>query len=194
MIKAYLFLSLSLDGRFEGAEHDISWHLVDDDLNKLAIEQLRQTDLYLWGRRIYQLMEGYWPKAESEPSTSEDNREIAHLLNITKKIVYSRTLASVNESGKWRNVTLAHAVDLEEIKRLKGLPGKDISVGGSNLALTLLEAGLIDEFRFIVNPIVIGAGTTVFSGIRDRVDLELLEARKFASGNVLLRYRPKKTV
>ncbi|HXZ24336.1 MAG TPA: dihydrofolate reductase family protein [Methanomassiliicoccales archaeon] len=191
MRKLYLFLSLSIDGRFEGANHDISWHHIDDETNKFALEQLRQTDLYLWGRRVYQLMEGYWPMAEENPSTSVDDREIAHLLNTTKKIVYSRTLASAQESGKWRNVVLARDVDVGEIKRLKDLPGKDIGVGGSNLAVTLLKAGLIDELRFMIIPVVVCEGTTVFSGFDDKHELELLETRKFASGNVLVRYRPK---
>lgn len=70
----YLFMSLSIDGYFEGPNHDISWHSVDDEFNRFAIEQLKETDLFLWGRRVYQLMEAYWPKAADDPATSKDNR------------------------------------------------------------------------------------------------------------------------
>jgi dihydrofolate reductase len=91
-------MSLSLDGYFEGPNHDISWHNVDDEFNTFAIEQLKETDLFLWGRRIYQLMESYWPKAAEDQTTSADNREIARLMNSTEKIVFSRTLGSVSET------------------------------------------------------------------------------------------------
>lgn len=74
MRSIYLFLSLSVDGCFEGPNHDISWHNVDDESNSFAIEQLEKTDLFLWGRRIYELMEGYWPKAADDPAASKGNR------------------------------------------------------------------------------------------------------------------------
>src|ERR1700719_3914923 len=92
MRKLYLFMSLSIDGYFEGPDHDISWHKVDEEFNKFVIEQLKETDLFLWGRRIYELMEAYWPKAAGYPSTSRDNRAIARLMNGTDKLGFSYTL------------------------------------------------------------------------------------------------------
>ncbi len=191
MRKTYLFLNLSLDGFLEGPGHDLSWHNVDDDFNKFALEQLRGTGLYLWGRRTYQLMEEAWPRFARDPATSRDNLEIARLLNTTPKIVYSRTMDGVRETAEWRNVRLRREVDLDEIRRLKEEPGKYIGVGGSEFAIPLLKAGLIDELRFMVIPTVIGAGTRIFEGMRGRLKLELIDARRFDSGNVLLRYRPK---
>lgn len=112
----YFFMSLSLDGYFEGPRHDISWHNVDEEFKEFAIKQLRDTDLCLWGRRVYQLMEGYWPKAAEDPSASSANREIAHLMNGTQKLVFSRTLDRVRETRNWKNVRLIHNFDSGEVR------------------------------------------------------------------------------
>jgi dihydrofolate reductase len=190
MRKLYLFMSLSLDGYFEGPNHDISWHNVDDEFNKFAIEQLKETDLFLWGRRIYQLMEAYWPRAAEDPSTSRDDREIAHLMNGTEKLVFSRTLDKVRETRNWKSARLVHEFDPREIRRLKERPGKDIGVGGPDLASSFAREGLIDEFRFMINPVALGEGTPIFRGMKERMSLELLKTRKFDSGNILLYYKP----
>jgi dihydrofolate reductase len=191
MRKLYMFMSLSLDGYFEGPNHDISWYIVDDEFNKFAIEQLRKTDLFLWGRRIYQLMEGYWPRTAEDPLTSSDDREIARLMNNTEKIVFSKTLDRVEETKNWKVTKLIHEFDPKEIRRLKAQPGKEIGVGGPDLSTSLMKDGLIDELRLMINPIAIGEGTPIFQGLEGRVRLELLETRKFSSGNVLLCYRPR---
>lgn len=192
MRKIYLFLSLSLDGFFEGPNHDISWHNVDAEFNRFAIEQLKETDLYLFGRRNYRLMEAYWPRIAQDPSASEDNLEIARLINGTPKIVFSRTLQSVKETKEWKNIQLVRKLDPVEIRRLKERPGKDICVGGPNLARSFVKAGLVDEFRFLVMPVIVGHGTTIFKGALGRMKLELVNMQQFDSGNVLLRYRPRR--
>lgn len=192
MRSVYLFMSLSVDGYFEGLNHDLSWHHIDDEVNRFAIEQLEKTDVFLWGRRVYQLMEDYWPKAADDPATSKDNRKIADLMNNTEKIVFSRTLKAVKETENWRNVSLVRELDPAAIRRLKEQPGKEIGVGGSELALAFMREGLIDELRFMVTPVVVGQGTPIFQGMLGRTDLELTETRRFGSGNVLLRYRPLK--
>lgn len=192
MRKVYLFMMLSLDGYFEGPNHDLSWHNVDDELNKFSIEQLKEADLILFGRRTYQLMEGFWPKAAKHPATSKDNLEIANLINNANKIVFSRTLDRVEETDSWKNVRLTHEVDPMEIKRLKEQPGKGILVGGSDLAVSFLKADLIDEFRFMINPVVAGEGTPIFEGLHGKLNLEFMKTRRFNSGNVLLYYKPAK--
>jgi len=185
-------VTLSLDGYFEGLNHDLSWHNVDDEFNKFAIEQLRETGLILFGRRTYQLMEGFWPKAAVDPETSPDNQEIARLINNAEKIVFSRTLDSVRETENWRNVKLRRKVDPVEIRRLKEMPGRDIWVGTSDLAVSFIKEGLIDEFRFMINPVVVGGGRRIFERLNRKLNLELMESRKFDSGNVLLYYRPRR--
>lgn len=190
MRNLYMFMSLSLDGYFEGPDHDLSWHRVDDEFNRQAVEQLRNTDLLLYGRRIYQLMESFWPGVETDPATSGDDLEIARSINRTPKILFSRTLSSVQETEIWKNVKLVHQVDPAEIRRLKGLPGKDICVGGSDLALAFVKEGLIDEFRFMINPTMVGRGTPILHGTQGKLNLDLVKTTAFASGNVLHTYRP----
>jgi len=190
MRKIILFMSLSLDGFFEGPDHVISWHNVDDEFNKYAIEQLKEVDTLVYGRRTYQLMEASWPKIAEDPATSEEDLEIARLINYTNKIVFSRTLKEVKETDNWRNGKLVHSFDPDEIARLKSMPGRDIGIGGSDLAVSFIRAGLIDEFRFMMTPVVLGEGTSIFKGLDEKLDLELVSSRPFASGNVLVRYKP----
>ncbi len=192
MRKVYLFMTLSLDGYFEGPDHDLSWHRVDDEFNGFAIEQLKDADILLFGRRTYQTMEAAWPRAARDPATSKQDLEIASLINNANKIVFSRTLDRVEETENWKNVTLAREFDPAAIERLKDQPGKSIWLGGSDLAVSFIKAGLIDEFRFMVDPIVLGEGTPIFEGLRGRLELELIKTRRFDSGNVLLYYKPAK--
>jgi|SRR5579864_2558451 len=190
MRKAVVFMTLSLDGFFEGPDHDISWHNVDEEFTQFVIEQMRKMDLILFGRRSYELMESFWPETEDDPDETAGTHEIARMMNHSKKIVYSTTLEKVGEKKNWEQVSLLRRVDPAEVKRWKEEPGGEIWVGGSSLATAFVEAGLIDEFRFVISPIVLGKGTRFLSGLGRKLDLTLVDSRKFASGNVLLTYRP----
>ena len=190
MRKTIVFFTISLDGCFEGPNHDLTWHNVDDEFNKFAIEQLHETGLILFGRRTYQLMEGFWPDVELDPKSTKDDFEVAHLMNTIPKIVFSTTLKDVKESKVWKNIQLRNKLDINEIKKLKGMSGKDIWVGGSDLAVSLMEEDLIDEIRAMVNPLVLGKGRPLFDGTPKKVKLKLLKTRTFESGNVLLCYEP----
>jgi dihydrofolate reductase len=109
-------------------------------------------------------------------------------MNALPKIVFSRSL----DKAEWSNTRLVRENAAEEIRKLKQQPGRDLAVfGSSDLALTLIEEGLIDEFRIFVNPLVLGKGTPLFQGIKKRLDLKLLNMRAFANGNVLLTYQPR---
>jgi dihydrofolate reductase len=189
MRKIYVYMSLSVDGYFEGRDHDLSWHNVDDEFNRFAVELLSDTDLFIYGRRTYELMESFWPGAADDATMSKENLEIARLLNHTPKIVYSRTLDRVEEKKNWKSVELKRDVDPEKIRRLKEEPGRAIGVGGSELAVTFLKAGLVDECIFMMTPVVVGAGTPIFKGLDRSLRLELIASRTFKSGNVLLNYR-----
>ena len=190
MRKIFLFMMVSVDGYFEGLNHDISWHNVDAEFNKYAIEQTSSTDLLLFGRRTYQLMEDYWPTE----AALRDDPEVASLMNNTPKIVFSRTLTEVKEMENWKNVRLVKDNAIEEVKKLKQQSGKNIAIYGSNnFAVSLIEKGLIDEFRIIINPVVIGGGTPLFKGVKNKMDLKLLGSpRMFENGNVLIIYEPAK--
>jgi dihydrofolate reductase len=187
----FLFMMVSLDGYFEGPNRDLSWHVVDEEFNRFAVDQLNEIGTLLFGRVTYHLFEDYWPKAGRDPTMSRENLEIAQMIDDVEKIVFSRTLAKVKEVDGWRNVRLIREAQPEEIKRLKQLPGKDIAIFGSNdLATNLLRMGLIDELRIMVNPVILGNGNPLFRGMTDHVKLKLLRTKTFRSGNVLHYYQP----
>lgn len=182
----------SLDGFFEGPNHDISWHNVDQEFNEFAVEQTSLVDTMLFGRRTYQLFEGFWPDAHKLPDITKEDLAVAQIINHAKKIVFSKTLQSVSEKENWKNIQLEKEVEAGFITELKKQPGKDIAVfGSSNLGVSLLEKGLLDEVRILLNPIVIGKGTPLFHGLKNKVDFKLTKSRNFASGNVLLYYHPQ---
>jgi len=184
MRKLRMFNLTTLDGFFEGANHDISWHNVDPEFNDYAInEMFPSSDLLLFGRVTYELMAGFWPTAEA----IKEDPVVAEKMNASPKIVFSRTLTRV----EWHNTKLVKGHLEEEVRKLKELPGKGIALLGSGtLVSQLAQRGLIDEYRVLVNPVVLGQGTPLFNNIAKRLDLKLIDARTFANGNVLLRYEP----
>jgi dihydrofolate reductase len=182
MRKVYLFNLISLDGLFEGPNHDINWHNVDAEFDEFAIKQLLETDLILFGRVTYQMMASFWPT----PEAIRTDPIVAGLMNSTQKIVFSQTL----EHADWENTRLVKEHAAEELARLKTQPGKEIAIFGSaNLASRLLNSGVIDEYRLLVNPLILGSGTPLFKPEDGRQDLKLVNTRTFKAGNVLLYYQ-----
>lgn len=185
MRKVFLFMMTSIDGYMEGEDHDLSWHNVDAEFNTFAVEQLNEADTIVFGRKTYQLMESYWPTKDG----LQDDPVVAKYMNETPKVVFSHTLKGVTETDTWKNVRLVKENVAQEIARLKEQPGKDIIVlGSNNLCVTLLELGLLDEIRIMVAPVVIGKGTPLFAGIKDKVPFTRTKERQFGNGNVLLYY------
>jgi dihydrofolate reductase len=186
MRKIILQNMITVDGAFEGKNHEIDWHNVDAEFNEYAINFLHSIDTLIFGRLTYQLMVNYWPTPQAEG----DDPIVADLMNTLPKMVYSRTLAAV-PWGRWNNARLYKECLPTEIKTLKEKPGKDMAMfGSSNLALTFLRHGLIDEFHIFINPMVLGGGHTLFDGLIERLALKLLDVHRFNSDNVLLVYRP----
>ena len=183
MRRVLFFMMVSLDGYFEGRAHDISWHNVDEEFNDFAIAQLEEVDTLLFGRVTYEMMSSYWPT----PQARADDPVVAGKMNATAKIVFSHTLSDV----KWENSRLVKLDFAAEMNHLKDQTGKDMIIfGSSDLAVSFLEHGLLDECRIMINPVVLGQGKPLFKGIHDRLDLKLLRSREFHSGNVLLVYQP----
>ena len=183
MRKILFFMLTSVDGFFEGPNHDIDWHHVDEEFNDFANDQLASTDLLLFGRVTYEMMASYWPTAEARAN----DPQVAGAMNALPKIVVSTTL----DKAEWENTRLIKDNVAEEVGKLKQQAGKDMIVmGSSGLAVSLAEMGLVDEFRIMVNPVVLGEGKPVFSGIHGQLKLKLLKARTFGNGNVLLYYAP----
>ena len=177
------FNMVTLDGLFEGPGHNIDWHRVDEEFNEFAIDQLKTGDALVFGRITYELMASYWPT----PEARADDQEVAGLMNSLPKIIASRTLTVVD----WENARLVGEDITQEIAALKEQPGKNLLLFGSaDLAVTLMHAGLIDEIRVIVAPIVLGAGTPLFKQVTKPFELKLVNSRVFRNGNVLLCYEP----
>jgi dihydrofolate reductase len=169
---------MSLDGFFEGPNHELDWFVVDEEFFAYARDMLRGVDTIVFGRKTYQHMADYWPSAPAE--------EIADQMNNLPKIVFSRTL----ESAEWQNSTLVKNDAVAEISKLKQLPGKDMVIlGSASLASFLLQRGLIDEYRVILNPVLLGSGSPLFQDVKQRLRLKLSRTKLFGSGVVVLYYQ-----
>lgn len=181
MRKLFTFNMMTLDGFFEGPNQEIDWHNTDQEFNEFAIEQTSSVDTLLFGRVTYQLMASYWP---TDTAVSADPI-VADLMNRLSKIVFSRTLESV----EWNNTRLISENAQKEIQTLKMQQGKDMVIFGSATLISSIM-DVIDEHRVMVNPILLRRGVPLFKGIGDRRKLELVDTRVFNSGNVLLTYQP----
>ena len=184
MRKIILMLSVSVDGYFEGPDRDLDWQMVDDELHRHFNEQLRTMGAFLSGRVTHELMAGFWPTADLDPSSTAPMVEFAGIWRDMPKIVFSRTL----ERADW-NTTVVREVVPEEIRELKAQPGGDMALGGADLAAAFMRHDLIDEYRLYVHPIVIGRGKPLFQPSDTKVDLRLAETRTFGNGVVLLHYQ-----
>ncbi len=190
MRKIFLFMMISLDGFFEGVDHDLSWHNVDAEFNEFAADQMKEADTILFGKITYQLMESFWPTYQPNESADPNDAIVAHLMNTFPKVVVSSTLGHVTETENWKNVKLISENVKEEIKKLKNTEGKSIAILGSNkLLVSLTKLGLIDEFRIMINPVVINKGAKLFEGLEEKLNLKLTKTREFKNGNILLYYK-----
>lgn len=181
MRKLILFNLATLDGYFAGPQGEIDWHRVDAEFNDFAIAQLETAGGLVFGRITYELMAGYWPTAEA----LADDPIVAGKMNAIPKFVFSRTLGRAD----WQNTTLIRGDALTETAQLKARPGKDLFIFGSaDLASAFTGAGLIDEYRIILNPVILGRGLPLFPHLDNPVNLRLLNIKTFHNGNVLLYY------
>jgi dihydrofolate reductase len=177
-------MSVSLDGFFEGPNRELDWHMVDDELHSHFNEQLSAMSAFLHGRVTYELMAGYWPTADTDPSSTGPVVEFARIWRDMPKIVFSRTM----KRADW-NATVRRDVVAEEIMELKAQPGGDLVLGGADLAATFIRLGLIDEYKIYVHPVVIGQGKPMFQRSDSKIYLGLAETYTFGNGVVLLRYQ-----
>jgi dihydrofolate reductase len=185
MRKVIVSIMVTLDGYFEGPTKEIDWHNVDEEFNEYAINLLNSVDVLLFGRITYELMASYWPT----PSATTNDPIVAEKMNSLHKIVFSTTL----QKADWNNTRLVKERIAEEILKLKHQPGKDFVIFGSgSIVSTFTHLGLIDEYRIIVNPVVLGNGNPLFKNVNDKLNLKLLKTKTFRSGNVILYYQPIK--
>ena len=184
MRKLIYSMMVSLDGYIQTSNRKIDWVIIDEELHSFANEQAREEGVFLYGRRLYEVMVDYWPTADANPSAPGYVVEFARIWRDKPKIVFSATLDHVEWNSRLVRDNIA-----DEVSRLKAQPGNDLSVGGAALASAMIGLGLVDEFRPIVQPVVLGGGTPFFPPLDSPINLRLLETRKFGSGVVYLRYQ-----
>ncbi|MGW5861567.1 dihydrofolate reductase family protein [Streptomyces sp. NPDC055239] len=177
-------MGVSLDGYIVGPDGGFDWTEPDPEVFRFWIDEIREVGVHLLGRRLYETML-YWETADQDPSLDDAALEWAALWNPLPKVVFSTTLSAVQGSARLASGGLA-----EEIERLRAEPGPgDIAIGGATLAAEAATSGLIDEYRTMVHPVLVGGGIPFFPRRERRVDLELVESRAFGSGVVYLRHR-----
>jgi dihydrofolate reductase len=180
MPKLILWDMVSLDGFFEGPNKgDIEWFVFDDELEKYVLETQSDVGSLVFGRTTYELMAAYWPSAQGQ---------IADFMNSVPKLVFSTTLQGVD----WNNSRLVKSNVREEVSRLKQSAGGDIfCFGSADFAATLINEGLVDEYRLGINPVLLGSGVPFFKGSDRRRKLKLIDTRPLKSGLVILHYQPE---
>lgn len=184
MAKLIVYNAMSLDGYFTDAKGDMSWaHKQDPEWQAFMKENASGGGQLLFGRITYELMAGFW----STPAALQSNPVVAGRLNGLPKFVCSTTLEQVT----WNNTTLLKGELTAEVRKLKRQAAADIVVMGSgSLVAQLAEAGLVDEYQIVLNPLVVGQGRTLFEGVQRKLPMKLAKSRPFANGNVVLFYEP----
>jgi dihydrofolate reductase len=182
MRKLAVFNQITLDGYFTGSNGDLSWaHKQDPEWTAFTSENASGRGVLLFGRVTYEMMASYWPT----PQAKAEAPVIAERMNSAAKVVFSRTLAA----APWHNTTLVNGDPAAEVKKLKEAPGPDLVLMGSgSIVSQLSQARLIDSYQIVVLPVVIGAGRSLFEGVKGKLDLELKKTRAFENGNVVLWY------
>ncbi len=177
-------MGVSTDGYIVGPDGTFDWTEPDTDVFRFWIDEIREVGVHLMGRRLYQTML-YWETADQERSLDDAELEWAALWRPLPKVVFSTTLSAVQGNARLASGGLA-----QEIERLRAEPGEgDIAIGGATLAAEAAASDLIDEYRAMVHPVLVGGGIPYFPQRERRVDLDLVETRTFSSGVVYLRYR-----
>lgn len=177
-------MNVSLDGYIVGPDGGFDWTAPDAEVFRFWIEEIREVGVHLLGRRLYETML-YWETADEDPSLDDAELEWTALWKPLPKVVFSTTLPEVEGNARLASGGLA-----EEIGRLRAEPADgEIAIGGATLADEAAALGLIDEFRVMVYPVLVGGGIPYFPKRGRRTDLELVETRTFSSGVVYLRYR-----
>jgi dihydrofolate reductase len=186
MRKLSVFNHVTLDGYFSGANGDMTWahSNVDAEWNQFVEENAASGGELLFGRITYELMLKYWPT----PAALKNDPVVAERMNGLPKVVFSRTL----DKATWNRTRLLKGDLATETRKLKSEPGKDLVIFGSgSIVSQLAQAGLIDAYQIVVNPIALGEGRTMFDGFKGKLELKLTKTRTFGNGNVLLCYEPK---
>lgn len=183
MRKVIYSISISLDGYMEAPDGSIDWGIVDEEFHTFANQLAREADTFLYGRKLYETMVPFWPNAYHDQSAPAYVREYAGIWRNATKFVFSNSLDRVDAGCQ-----LVKEDILTFMKDLKARPGKDMGLGGAELAETFLSLNLIDEFGIFIHPVILGGGKPFLPERERPLDLRLLGSRKFHSGVVYLHY------
>jgi dihydrofolate reductase len=186
MAKLSCFMTLSLDGYFARTNGDMIWaHREDPEFSAFVARNAQSDGALLFGRVTYEMMASYWPTGAAHANAPE----VAEGMNRAAKYVVSRTLERVS----WSNTTLLEGELESGVAKLKRESERPIvTLGSASLVKALAEAALLDEYLIVVGPIALGAGRSLFAGMKRDLGLQLVETRRFANGNVFLRYTPER--
>jgi dihydrofolate reductase len=185
MRKVIYAINITLDGCCDHTKM-----VPDETIFEYCIQLLREADLFVYGRKTYQLMVPYWPDVAKDQSASKADRDFAQAFESANKVVFSRSLDSAEAKKGDKNARVVHTNLRDEILKLKQEPGKNILAGGVDIPSQLIELGLVDEYRFVVFPILAGAGRRLLEGVSlpEKLQLKLVDSKVFKSGSVALRY------
>jgi dihydrofolate reductase len=186
MRRVTVFNQISVDGYFTDASGDMSWaHKSDPEWDAFVSGNAQGGGELLFGRKTYQMMESFWPT----PAAFEAFPVVAEQMNALPKVVYSRTL----DKATWKNTTLVKEDPAADVRKRRQSSGRDMLIMGSGTIVSLLtQHGLIDEYQFVIDPIALGGGRSLFEGMKSRLELERTSCRTFDNGNVVVSYRPRK--
>jgi dihydrofolate reductase len=181
MRKLIFAINITVDGCCDHTKQ-----IADEEIHEHFTRLMREGDLLVYGRKTYQLMVPFWPEVAKNQSMTKALNEFARAFDSMNKIVFSQTLVSAED----KNTRIVRTNLRDEILKLKQEPGKNIFTGGVSIPSQLIELGLVDEYRFVVGPIVAGEGRRLLEGVslRERLQLKLVESKIFKSGCVALRY------
>ena len=186
MQRLSVFNHVSLDGYFVDSSGAMSWAhagMRDPEWNAFVAENATGDGTLVFGRVTYDLMVSYWPT----PMAKQNDAHIADRMNSLSKIVFSRTM----DKASWNNTKLVKGDLAAEVRKLKQESGSGMVILGSgSIVSQLAQAGLIDSYQLVVNPIILGKGRTMFDGVKDKLNLSLTKTRAFGNGNVFVCYEP----
>jgi dihydrofolate reductase len=174
---------VTLDGYVATPDGSLDWTRPDEELHRVANDEQRETEVTLYGRHMWETMAAHWPTADQDPDSAELEREFALIWQASEKVVFSQSLTEVQG-----NTRLVREDPVDEIRKLKAQHGGDMSIGGPTVAAPAIRAGLVDEFRLYLHPVVLGGGLPYLPPLDAPLDLELAEERRFGSGVTYLRY------
>lgn len=182
MPKLIYSMGVSLDGFIEGPDGTFNWSVPDEELHRFHNERVHALGGHILGRRLYETMT-YWHTAHQDPELTDYAAEFADIWNALPKVVFSRTLDDVEG-----NARLARGSIAQEVAELQESSGKDVGIGGAELAGEAIELGLVDAFEIFAHPVIVGGGKPFFPSLAHELELKLVETRTFGSRVVHLHY------